>query len=115
MDCPSPYCRSALLLPAWTPVFRCWDCGTAADVVWPPALEDIVQVLALRPNEATRNWQVGEDVLDLVRENLEHGILPTERELVAHRGGPLLRVEAGRVLTGHPALTGSAMPTPRGF
>lgn len=106
VDCPSPHCRSALLLEPGTPLYECWDCHTTAPIVWPDNWADIVQVLALRPDPVTRNWAPGESLMDLVEENLLHGILPTAAELAAH-SGPLLRISDDRITAGHRALGAS--------
>ena len=57
--------------------FRCREeyggCGLRCAAVWPAQVDLIDQVLRARPVPATRNWQPGEPVVDLVAENLEHG------------------------------------------
>lgn len=81
VDCPRPGCTSALMVPPFSPGFECWDCGWSAPIVWPPNLADIVAVLLMRPDPKTRNWEPGETVMELVGENLAHGIAPTRDEL----------------------------------
>lgn len=83
VDCPRQFCGSALKLNPGDG-FRCWECGTSADVVWPADSAAIEQALMLRPNPGNRNWVPGESVLDLLLENLRHGIaLVTSPELGA--------------------------------
>lgn len=94
--CPSRYCRSAMQLQRWQPVFRCAECGTGADVVWPSFAEDAELLLMMRPDPTTRNWVPGEDLHDLLRENLEHGIVP--REIEGHPGGLVLSIVGDRIV-----------------
>jgi len=82
--CPSPHCRSALQMRPYEPTFRCWECGTGADVVWPPDLEDIARILMMRPNPWQRSWLPGETLMDLLRENIVLGVpLVTSPEIGA--------------------------------
>lgn len=74
--CPSRHCQSALQLSRFQPVFRCWECGIAADVMWPSFAEDVETLLMMRRDPTTRNWLPGEDLHDLLTENLERGVLP---------------------------------------
>lgn len=107
VDCPRTWCTSALTLPPGTDVFRCWDCHWSAPIVWPANLPDIVSVLSLRPDPKTRNWQPGETVMDLVLENIEHGILPDLAELErANAAGPLILEQDGLIVTGAPGIVG---------
>lgn len=106
VDCPAPHCRSALMLPPFHPGFECWDCGWSAPIVWPPNLADIVSVLLLRPDPMTRCWLPGETVMDLVAQNFEHGIRPSDDALaLAQAAGPLMEERDGFV-TGTPLLVG---------
>ncbi len=109
VDCPSPHCTSALMLPPGTPLTRCWDCGAGGDVVWPANLDDIVLVLAQRPDEKTRNWEPGESVMDLLNENLLHGILPSSLDQLqpGDRRPPALVVTDDRIVSGRAALGGT--------
>lgn len=50
-------------------------CGLRAAVGWPADLEGIEFMTRSRP-VAARNWLPGETVHDLLRENLEHGLMP---------------------------------------
>lgn len=95
-DCPHPFCRSALALTRDQPSFQCWDCGTGADIVWPPNPDDIARILLMRPDPAKRNWRPGEDLHDLLRENLEHGLEPIPVEAVP-RGGVVLTITGDRI------------------
>lgn len=52
----------------------CSGCGAVyEDVAFPDDREDIEAVLLKRRNHVTRNWQHGETVEELRRENLAHG------------------------------------------
>ena len=107
VDCPRAWCTSALSLPPGWDVFQCWDCHWRAPIVWPADLAGIVSVLALRPDPKTRNWEPGESILDLVRENIEHGILPDLDELEkANAAGPLILEQDGVIVTGAPGIVG---------
>jgi hypothetical protein len=105
VDCPGRYCRGALKLPYGWPVYTCWDCDTVAPIVWPDNMADIAAVLALRPRPENRNWQPGETLEFLVAENIEHrdGIGPDPS---AHPGRLEMSIINGRIVGGHPALTG---------
>jgi hypothetical protein len=50
-------------------------CGLRCAVEWPAAVEGIEFMLRPRPVSA-RNWFPGEDVNDLLRENVENGLIP---------------------------------------
>jgi hypothetical protein len=51
-------------------------CGLQCAVDWPDNVDDIEYVIRPRPVTA-RNWSPGETVQDLLRENIEHGLIPT--------------------------------------
>lgn len=107
VDCPRPQCTSALTLPPGWQWFECLDCGWSASIVWPPNLADIVAVLALRPDPITRNWDVGQTVMELVAENLAHGLAPDRSALeVAHAAGPLVLERDNRIVGGTQDLVG---------
>lgn len=107
-NCPARYCRSAMQLQRRQPVFRCAECGTGADVVWPPFTEDAETLLMMRPDPCTRNWVPGEDLHDLLAENMLHGLTPPELE--GHPGGTVLAIVGDRItrneLTVAPAAIG---------
>jgi hypothetical protein len=71
--------------------FRCPRCGHETDAVWPEAADDITALLAQRPMVENRNWLLGETVDQLLRENINHGILPPTLE-----PGTGLRIINGR-------------------
>lgn len=50
-------------------------CGAAYDVEWPANPDEIMGVLALRPDRTSRSWVAGQDVAALVGENVAHGIV----------------------------------------
>lgn len=101
-DCPAPYCRSALQLQRWDPLFQCWECGARAEIVWPPFAHDVERLLMMRPDPTSRNWMPGEDLHDLLLENLAHGILPAPAEELAAfgaaGGGRLLEIVEDRIV-----------------
>jgi hypothetical protein len=110
-DCPFGCGGSMDVSPGLT--YWCGTCGNlpvggqCVKVDWPKDLEQIEDVLILRPDKATRNWEPGklirrapyankvdkawsESLLDLAYENVEHGIpvppamqAATERYIVA--------------------------------
>lgn len=59
-------------------------CGMACAAAWPYRFSEIEALVRARPVPASRNWRPGEDLLDLLGENLQHGIVPTS----ALEGGP---------------------------
>jgi hypothetical protein len=85
-DCPRPDCLGAEhsghapitgKVGGLTSVgFHCSRCGLICVSEWPPNATDIEWVLAQRPEPATRNWRPPEGLDDLLRENIEHGIVP---------------------------------------
>jgi hypothetical protein len=50
-------------------------CGLRCPVAWPGNVDSIEFMVRSRP-VAARNWLPGETVEDLLRENLEHGLMP---------------------------------------
>jgi len=54
-------------------LFQCLSCGgPRQEVVFPAEMAIIEAVLSRRRRPENRNWQPGETVADLVRENEEH-------------------------------------------
>lgn len=90
VDCPR--CPSAIKVRTWTGGTTCWECGTQSEVVWPDAAEDIIRLLMFRPNPATRNWEPGETLHDLLAENVAHGIWTGEP-------GQALAIVGDRIVT----------------
>ena len=76
-------------------------CGLVCAVVWPENVEAIEKLLALRPAEQTRNWTPGEDLVDLMAENVAHGVGgPAAGQVEAgYRGGRLLMVTEREIVT----------------
>lgn len=74
------FCAGAQLASRGDRRFFCIDCQNAAHggkwrrVVWPGDHADIESALLERPVPATRNWNPGETVADLHRENAEYGV-----------------------------------------
>ena len=98
VDCP--HCSSALMIdPEWGWVeprsqtfhprdfFECWDCGTRAEVEWPPdeLIFSAERLLMMRPDPKTRNFDPKSETLnDLMWENGAHGIFDNVDELDLH-------------------------------
>lgn len=47
-------------------------------VDWPPNIADIEALVLCRPVVSTRNWVPGEDLVDLLEENILHGVVHKE-------------------------------------
>jgi hypothetical protein len=112
-DCPRPYCGNAeafgldmLGNPGGLTVssFRCREeyggCGLRCAALWPTNRRDIEWVLMQREMPSTRNWIPGEQILDLMQENIAHGIQPISQAALDdphHPGGVLLRVNGDQI------------------
>ena len=81
-------------------------CGLTCAVDWPYRIAEIEALVMARPIPATRNWRPGEDLLDLLGENIEHGIVPTG----AIEGGPSRALLA---IVGDEVQAGSLESAPR--
>lgn len=68
-DCP---CGGAELVTETRPLL-CGSCGMVRRVVWPPDAEDIENLLAVRVDEKTQNWNPGETLAGLAFENERRG------------------------------------------
>lgn len=123
VNCRSPLCESAMTLgpPRMDAEGRVWpglaigqdtmtcrDCGfVTVDTGWPPDPRGIELVLAWRPDPATRNWEPGETIGDLLRENVEHGVPipgvdnlpPGETNLLTEIDGVVVGGYLGELLT----------------
>lgn len=84
-------------------------CGLRCGVDWPADIGDLERTLLVRPR-VFRNWQPGETVLDLVKENAAHGlILDAALEGIASGGsGIALEIVDGQII--HGQLTFSEAP-----
>lgn len=76
-DCP--LCGGAQVCTPADPRAFCVECWNGGSDRWWPVLfpeerADIELVLDARPLEQNRNWSPGETVMDLRRENVEHGL-----------------------------------------
>ena len=76
-----PHCETAVVIDDQDLLFYCPGCATNGKwlrVVMPADREEIERLLLLRPgwqfNAPRRNWDIGETVADLRRQNLEHGV-----------------------------------------
>lgn len=117
VQCGTQYCRDALRM-AYGDGFLCPSCGIAQDVIWPAPDEarKIRELLRARPDWATRNWLPHETSLDLMFENVAHGIThATTPELgaaasrlvldVSGDGQPVVQLlDEPVVIDAHPAL-----------
>lgn len=66
-------------------------CGLRCPADWPSNIEKIEQMVLCRPVPASRNWEPGETLHDLLAENIGNGIVPlSPAELEAARTGELL-------------------------
>jgi hypothetical protein len=83
-------CRAAAYSPIMGGHVVYGGCGLQCRVEWPQNRAAIDRMLAARPSPVTRNWHPGEDAGDLLRENLEHGLVPSHE----------LDVVDGRVIVG---------------
>jgi hypothetical protein len=80
-DCPRPWCTNAMQVWPGDETFECAgpdSCGWTCPIVWPPDPAAIEVLLSARPAASTRNWTVGEALINLLRENAEHDCLPEE-------------------------------------
>ena len=80
-DCPRcGYAVGGRLLPFGSPVFDCQDCGLGVEVRWPSEQmrRGVERLLMMRPVPHTRNWFPHESLSDLLAENVEHGIGPSQ-------------------------------------
>lgn len=60
--------------------FRCrveyGGCGITCPADWPANIADIETLVLARPFAVNRNWLPGEDLVDLLGENITHGVVP---------------------------------------
>jgi hypothetical protein len=59
----------------------------------------VERLLSMRPNVATRNWEPGETLIDLMVENGKHGVFDPISTAELPPGTSLLNVEEGRIVT----------------
>lgn len=94
-------CPSAEQLRPRTSHFKCVECGTVTEVIWPTEemIVGVERVLMMRPDPSTRNWLPGETLNDLVWENGEHGIFDNleQLNLPVKPGDVLFAVEETRI------------------
>jgi hypothetical protein len=62
--------------PTFAPAFICVRCGHRTEVIWPSEemVYGIERLLLLRRNPNNQNWFPNETLVDLQRENGEHGV-----------------------------------------
>jgi hypothetical protein len=92
-------CDGAAALQRFQPGFICQSCGRATDVIWPAAemVQGVERLLMMRPNPKNRNWLPGEDLVDLMNENADHGVLLPY--ISDDTEGRLLSVASDKILT----------------
>lgn len=73
-------------------------CGLVCPADWPSNVADIEAMVAGRP-VSKRNWRPGEDLHELLAENIEHGIMPASPEAI-EQGGLLLALVDNKVVAG---------------
>jgi hypothetical protein len=61
-------------------------CGLTCAPEWPADVAELEAVLLARPVPVTRNWRPGEDIRDLLAENVDNGVPPTDQVLRAVLG-----------------------------
>lgn len=98
-DCPAPFCLSALQLWQGQKFYLCPECETQGEVMWPAAVDGIERLLIMRPDPFTRNWDWGEDLHDLLNENMLHGIMGDSRLIEGHPGGTLISISGDTITT----------------
>lgn len=77
--CPAGLCTNAVQVRRWQQRFECagaGGCGWTSPLAWPADPEAIEMLLAMRPDEKTRNWVPGETLQQLLLENAQHDVLP---------------------------------------
>ena len=80
-DCPRPWCTNAMQIQRGQVVFECLgldSCGWTASIVWPPDPDAIEAILAVRPVNRIRSWNVGQTLAQLIEENAQLGFIPVE-------------------------------------
>jgi len=97
-DCPSPFCLSALQMVPGQMLFRCYECDTEAEVVWPAMVAEIERLLIMRPDPFSRNWDWGETLHDLLNENMLHGVMAQDRLIEGHPGGSLISISGDTII-----------------
>jgi hypothetical protein len=78
-------------------------CGLICGVEWPANIRDLERVLHARPIPVSRNWTPGEDLHNLVNENMAHGIMPEASYAAIVEGAPSgtsLELRNGEVVEG---------------
>jgi hypothetical protein len=89
-DCSRPFCLNAHKVAPGVGGMICDECGHATEIRWPADTALIEELLLARPEPHTRNWHPGETALDLMFENVAHGI--------AHSTTPELGAAASRLV-----------------
>jgi len=105
-SCPRPFCANAEGFgPQQDGVaggltgtsFHCREvyggCGLLCPADWPSNIAQIERLLAVRPVPATRNWLPGEPVVNLLCENIDHGLTDLGEPIVLPGGSTVRRLE----------------------
>lgn len=95
VDCA--YCPSAQQLQRFQPGFECGYCYGVGDVIWPAEemVHSIERLLLMRPLPLNRNWNPGETIADLMRENAEHGVFEPLKALAEITGPGVTLLNVG--------------------
>lgn len=82
-------------------------CGLVCRVEWPGNVEAIEKLLAMRPAPQTRNWSPGEDLTDLLMENVAHGVTGLDPDQIdpAQPAERLLEVRGDSIVVDQLALS----------
>jgi hypothetical protein len=81
--------------------FSCVECGTITSIIWPSEemRAGVERLLMMRPAAVNRNWLPGETLIELVKENAEHGLYDNlaERGVEAEPGDTLFVIDGDRI------------------
>ncbi len=70
-------------------LWHCFRCQLVCEAQWPESPTDIEAIVGQRPMPETRNWLPGEDLEQLIAENVVHGLIAPEllhRQILAVDG-----------------------------
>lgn len=88
-------CKNAWQVDRFQPAWECGYCGCRYEVRWPAERTtfEIERLLLMRPIAYTQNWNPGETLQDLMRENAEHGVFDGLKTLEMGSGQSLLIID----------------------
>jgi len=99
-DCSRPYCRNAWQLTYDMTEWTCNLCGAVTSVMWPADPGAVEYLLMMRPDPATRNWHPGEQLEQLMIENVQHDVAPDWLMNATDPIHDVMTVVDGRVVSG---------------